>query len=250
MNYVTPVGVDNCPGSITTLTAGQASGTVFPVGTTTVTYLVTDASANTGTCSFDVTVDDNENPTIVCPADIIQNNDLGVCGATVNYVTPVGLDNCAGSITSLLAGQASGTIFPIGTTTVDYEVVDVSGNTASCSFDVTINDTQNPVIVCPANITQSNDLGVCGAAVNYVTPVGSDNCPGSITTLTAGQATATVFPIGTTLNTYLVTDASGNTGTCSFNVTVNDTQNPTIVCPANITPVSYTHLTLPTNREV
>jgi gliding motility-associated-like protein len=233
--YATPVGTDNCPAPVTALTAGQASGTVFPVGTTTVTYTVTDASSNTATCSFDVTVDDTENPTIVCPANMTQANDLNVCGATITYATPVGLDNCPAPVTALTAGQASGTVFPIGTTTVTYEVTDASSNTATCSFDVTVNDTQNPAIVCPANITQANDLNVCGANITYATPVGTDNCPAPITTLTAGQASGTVFPIGTTTVTYLVTDASANTNTCSFTVTVNDTQNPAITCPANIT---------------
>jgi hypothetical protein len=233
--YATPVGADNCPGSITTLTAGLASGSVFPSGVTTVTYLVTDASSNTSTCSFDVTVDDVEAPVIVCPGNITQNNDATVCGAIVVYATPVGTDNCAGSITTLTGGLASGSLFPIGTTVVTYEVEDLTSNITSCSFNVTVNDTENPTIVCPANITQSNDVGVCGATVAYVTPVGADNCPGSITTLTAGQASGTLFPIGATTVTYLATDASTNTATCSFTITVNDTQNPTIVCPANIT---------------
>ncbi|MBK7130180.1 MAG: HYR domain-containing protein [Crocinitomicaceae bacterium] len=235
ITYATPVGTDNCAGPVTALTAGQASGTVFPVGVTTVTYEVTDASSNTTSCSFDVTVDDTENPVIVCPADITQSNDLNVCGATITYATPVGTDNCAGPLTALTAGQASGTVFPIGTTTVTYEVTDASTNTNTCSFDVTVNDTQNPAITCPANITQSNDLNVCGATITYATPVGTDNCAGPITALTAGQASGTVFPIGTTTVTYEVTDASLNTSTCSFSVTVNDTQNPAITCPANIT---------------
>ncbi|MBK8927469.1 MAG: HYR domain-containing protein [Crocinitomicaceae bacterium] len=235
ITYATPVGTDNCAGPVTALTAGQASGTVFPVGVTTVTYEVTDASSNTTSCSFDVTVDDTENPVIVCPADITQSNDLNVCGATITYATPVGTDNCAGPLTALTAGQASGTVFPIGTTTVTYEVTDASTNTNTCSFDVTVNDTQNPAITCPANITQSNDLNVCGATITYATPVGTDNCAGPLTALTAGQASGTVFPIGTTTVTYEVTDASLNTSTCSFSVTVNDTQNPAITCPANIT---------------
>ena len=44
MTYVTPVGTDNCAGAVTTRTAGLASGATFPIGVTTVTYLVTDAS--------------------------------------------------------------------------------------------------------------------------------------------------------------------------------------------------------------
>jgi len=50
------VGTDNCPGATTTLTAGGASGSVFPIGTTTVTYTVNDAHGNSASCSFTVTV--------------------------------------------------------------------------------------------------------------------------------------------------------------------------------------------------
>ena len=53
-------------------------------------------------------------------------------------------------------------------------------------------------------------------------------------TQTAGLASGATFPIGTTTNTFVVTDASGNTETCSFTVTVNDNEKPTINCPANI----------------
>ncbi len=166
---------DNCPGSTLAQTAGQASGTVFPIGTTTNTFIVTDASGNTATCSFDVTVSDTEPPVIVCPADIVVNNDPGVCGATVAYATPVGTDNCPGATTSQTAGQASGTVFPVGTTTNTFEVTDASGNTATCSFDVTVNDTEDPVITCPADITVSNDPGLCSAVVNY-TVTATDNC--------------------------------------------------------------------------
>ncbi|MBK9190274.1 MAG: HYR domain-containing protein [Crocinitomicaceae bacterium] len=181
ITYATPVGTDNCPAPVTALTAGQASGTVFPIGTTTVTYTVTDASTNTNTCSFTVTVNDTQNPAIVCPANITQNNDAGVCGATITYATPVGTDNCPAPVTALTAGQASGTVFPIGTTTVTYTVTDASTNTNTCSFTVTVNDTENPAIVCPADITQNNDAGVCGATITYAAPVGTDNCPAPVT---------------------------------------------------------------------
>src|SRR5690606_7006170 len=148
-------------------------------------------------------------------------NDVGVCGATITYATPVGTDNCTGATTVMTTGQASGTLFPIGTTTVTYEVSDASGNTAQCSFDATVNDTQFPVLTCPADITVSNGANTCGAIVTYTAPVGTDNCPGVTTTMTAGQASGTLFPIGTTTVTYQATDAAGNVTICSFNVTVN-----------------------------
>src|SRR4030095_12609452 len=198
---------DNCSGSITTQTTGLASGATFPVGVTTNTFKVTDASGNTAECSFTVTINDTENPTITCPSAIVQSNDAGVCGAVLNYTAPVGADNCAGSTTIQTAGLASGATFPVGVTTNTFKVTDASGNTAECSFTVTINDTENPAITCPSAIVQSNDPGVCGAVVNYTAPVGADNCAGSTTIQTAGLASGATFPVGVTTNTFKVTDA-------------------------------------------
>jgi hypothetical protein len=198
----------------TTQIAGLASGSTFPVGTTTNTFYVSNAFGN-DTCSFTVTVNDTELPTIACPTNIVMNNDSGVCGAVVTYTTPVGADNCTGVTTAMSTGLASGSTFPVGVTTVTYVATDASNNQDSCSFTVTVNDTELPTITCPANISS------CDSIVNYTAPVGADNCTGVTTAMTAGLASGSVFPIGTTTITYLATDASNNEDSCSFTVTVN-----------------------------
>ena len=234
--YTSPVGADNCPGATTSQTAGLGSGAMFPIGTTTETYTVIDMQGNSTSCSFTVTVNDTQNPTISCLSDITVSNDPGVCGAVVPYTSPVGTDNCPGATTSQTAGLGSGAMFPIGTTTETYTVTDVSGNSTSCSFTVTVNDTQDPTISCPSDISVSNDPGVYGAVVPYTSPVGTDNCPGATTSQTAGLGSGAMFPIGTTTETYTVTDMQGNTTSCSFTVTVNDTENPVITLSGS-TPV-------------
>ena len=225
VNYVVS-SADNCPGEVVTQTAGLASGAVFPVGTTTNTFVVTDASGNTANCSFTVTVNDTENPTITCNAPIVVSNDAGQCGAVVEYVISSD-DNCPGEVVTQTAGLASGSLFPVGTTTNTFVVTDASGNTATCSFTVRVNDTENPTIACNAPIAVNNDAGQCGAVVNY-SVTSTDNCSGQVITQTAGQASGSLFPVGTTTNTFVVTDASGNTATCSFTVTVTDNEAPVI----------------------
>ncbi|MBK9453129.1 MAG: HYR domain-containing protein [Bacteroidetes bacterium] len=234
VTYTTPVGTDNCPGATTTQTAGLASGATFPVGVTTNTFRVTDASGTTTTCSFTVTVVDNQAPAITCPANISVNATSGQCNAVVTYTAPVGTDNCPGATTTQTAGLASGATFPVGVTTNTFRVTDASGTTTTCSFTVTVVDNQAPVITCPANISVNATSGQCTAVVTYTPPVGTDNCPGATTTQTAGLASGATFPSGTTTNTFTVTDASGTTTTCSFTVTVVDNQAPAITCPANI----------------
>jgi len=232
--YTAPVGTGNCPGSTTVQTAGLASGATYPVGVTTNTFQVTDASGNTATCSFTVTIVDNQAPTITCPSNVSQNVTTGTCGAVATYTAPVGTDNCPGSTTVQIAGLASGAAYPVGVTINTFQVTDASGNTASCSFTVTIVDNQVPTITCPANVSQNVTTGTCGAVATYTAPVGTDNCPGSTTVQIAGLASGAAYPVGVTINTFQVTDASGNTATCAFTVTVVDNQLPTIICPSNV----------------
>ncbi|MBK9451741.1 MAG: HYR domain-containing protein [Bacteroidetes bacterium] len=223
---------DNCAGSSVAQGSGLASGSVFPVGTTTNTFVATDAAGNTAACSFTVTVNDTEAPVVTCPANVNVSNDNGVCGAAVSYAVSSS-DNCAGSSVAQGSGLASGSVFPVGTTTNGFVATDAAGNTAACSFTVTVNDTEAPSITCPANVTVSNDNGVCGAAVSYAVS-SSDNCAGSSVAQGSGLASGSVFPVGTTTNGFVATDAAGNTAACSFTVTVNDTEAPSITCPANV----------------
>jgi HYR domain len=204
----------------------NASGTTFNKGITTVNYVATDLSGNIALCSFTVIVNDIELPKVTCPANISKNNDIGVCGALTTFISPVGLDNCPGSSTIQIAGLSSGATFPIGTTVNTFKVTDASGNSATCSFTVTITDTELPKITCPANISQTNDAGKCGAIITFVAPLGTDNCSNSTTIQTAGLASGELFPVGTTINTFKVTDTAGNTATCSFIVTITDTDMP------------------------
>jgi hypothetical protein len=235
VNYAAPTFSDNCPGATIALVSGLPSGAFFPVGTTTNVWQVTDASGNTATCSFTVTVNDVQPPTITCPANIVRNNDPDQCGAIVTYPTPTFSDNCPGVTIEQIAGLPSGSFFPVGTTTNVFKATDAADNMATCSFTVTVNDVQPPVFNnCPANITVVNDPGVCGAVVTWPKITASDNCPGVVVTFVSGMASGSLFDVGVTTVVYKATDASGNMATCSFTVTVLDNENPTIICPANI----------------
>ncbi len=239
-NYITLLSItatDNCGAGGLSLVQSPVAGTVLSGNGTTqlVTITATDASSNSANCTFTVTVVDNQLPTISCPSNISVNVDAGNTGAVVTYTAPVGLDNCAGANTVQTAGLASGATFPVGITTNTFEVTDAANNKTICGFTVTVADNEFPEITCPGNITVDATAGTCGAVVNYVTPVGTDALPGAITAQIAGLASGSTFPVGTTTNTFEVTDASNNKTSCSFTVLVNDVENPTIVgLPGNI----------------
>ena len=228
--FADPTVSDNCPG-VGTPSCTPASGSTFPKGIATVSCSVTDASANSANCTFTVTVNDTQAPSITCPPNITTPTAAGQCSATVTFAAPTVSDNCPGVGTPACA-PASGSSFAKGTTTVTCSVADASSNTASCTFTVTVNDTQPPTITCPANISTASNVPV---VVTYTTPTPGDNCPGA--TAACLPASGSTFAVGTTTVTCTATDASSNTATCTSTVTVNDTQAPAIVCPANITAI-------------
>jgi len=236
ITYASPSFSDNCPGVVLTRTAGPASGEVVPKGTRLVEWKATDAGGRTAICQFSVTVTDGQAPSISCPGNIARNTDANQCSAVVTYAAPTASDNCLPAPTTSLLSPVqavSGWSFPKGTTVVVWKVTDGGGLTTTCSFTVTVNDVQVPSIVCPSNIVSGTDAGQCNASVNYSTPTASDNCTGVAATLQSGLPSGAKFPKGINVVVWKATDASGVTKTCTFRVTVNDTEAPAITCPSS-----------------
>lgn len=123
-----------------------AAGEVLPLGSTAVSCSVADAGGLSASGAFTVTVVDTTAPSIGTPADIaVSTADDG--GAIVGYAVPSASDVVDADPTVACA-PASGTVFPVGTTTVTCTATDDSANAASSSFDVTV--TYEPVHVATA----------------------------------------------------------------------------------------------------
>jgi CSLREA domain-containing protein len=205
--------------------SGLTAGTLFTASSTCPTPNTGNVSAtlDNGTQNSSMTV--QQPPQIsACPANQTVNTDPGVCTALVSFTPPTATAGCPAPTVTCRIGATPITsphAFPVGTSTVTCTASNGVAPDASCSFTVTVNDTQNPTITCPANITATeNPPGSGAAVVTYAAPVGTDACPGATTVQTAGLASGNAFPVGVTTNTFRVTDAAGNTATCSFNVTV------------------------------
>ena len=162
--------------------------------------------------SFTVTVNDTENPTITCPANIQANTDAGICAGNVATPNVTRADNCGVTIqTWTLTGATNGASpttgingsksINKGTTTVTYTVKDAAGNTTTCFFTVTVRDLENPVMICSPNIAVTTQAGLCVAEVAY-TVTATDNCPGVTTQLVSGPASGSAFPLGVTTITW------------------------------------------------
>jgi gliding motility-associated-like protein len=131
VNWTAPSFTDNCGA---TMTVNIPSGTLFPVGTTGIVYTVTDGSGNYSTCSFNVTVTDNQVPIINCPPSVTS------CDPIISYAFPTAIDNCGIESIFQVSGTLGGTIYPIGTTTDVYMATDIHGNTATCAVDITVHE--------------------------------------------------------------------------------------------------------------
>ena len=224
VNLGTPVATDNC--AISNIVNDGVEP--YALGSTDVMWTVTDGSGNTATCTQVVTVNDTEDPMITCPGDVVVDTDSGSCTATgVNLGTPVVSDNCS------VASTVNDAIEPyaLGDTDIIWTVTDGSGNTATCTQVVTVNDTEDPMITCPADVVVDTDSGLCTATgVNLGTPIVSDNCSVSSTVNDGVEP----YALGSTDVIWTVTDGSGNTATCTQVVTVNDTEDPMITCPGDV----------------
>ena len=225
---------DNCPNVVTEQTAGLPSGAAFPGGTTVVAWKATDAAGRTATCSFSVVVSDPLPPTITCPGNMVRTPPSGQCSDVVPYSVTAS-DNCGVATATRVSGPESGGTFYGGTTTVVWKAQDAAGNSTTCAFTVTLPDDQAPNITCPANIIRSSTAGLSGAIVTYSAPTATDNCTTpTVTLITTAFASGATFPIGTSSVVWEASDAAGKTKRCTFTVTVNDTQAPTITCPTNL----------------
>ncbi|TDQ60507.1 HYR domain-containing protein, partial [Maritalea mobilis] len=140
----TASAVDTVDGSITPTittspTTGLNSGSAFPIGTTTVSVRAEDAAGNADTKQFTITVGDGENPVFTSTqSNVNMDIPFDENTAIVSYPTPTATDN-SGSVSIMrTSGLASGSTFPVGTTTITHRAEDAAGNFVDQSFDVIV----------------------------------------------------------------------------------------------------------------
>ena len=184
VNYPAPTtGGGGCG----TVTCTPASGSFFPKGTTTVTCTTTAGPS----CSFTVTVNDTQPPSITCPMNVTAVTPVvGGTGAVVTYPPPTASDNCPGVTTACV--PPSGSVFATGTTSVTCTATDTSGNTASCSFSVSLFNAslQDESARCNSSLlfnTATGDYRFCCNGMVF-TGKGTVKQQGSLYTLTHNPA--------------------------------------------------------------
>ena len=256
---------DNVPAGVT-MTMADGDGTVvdsaylFDVSTsTTVTATVQDAAGNSDTCSFDVTVVDDEAPTITggsCPGTTAAVTDAGQSYASVDGsglvlpsvaatddqgVAPTiekYVGSCATSAgdavaeTEESACTGSSTEVSTGNTWADGSCAYTNGDSATPEGLESECIEREDMVWTPASCTDSNGDSVIAASEAVCKFETTSNVWTALATVVDG---ATQFPIGDTVVTFVASDAAdqlsgqdANTATCTSTVTVTDNQDPTI----------------------
>jgi hypothetical protein len=139
----------------------------------TFTLTVMDSFAMTASAPLTLIIGpDIEPPQITCPTPMIAVAPPACplsTGKLITFNPPTVIDNCPG--TTQACNPPSGSIFPVGTTTVTCTAKDVAGNAASCSFAITVYDLRlqddiNPSTVLLVN-SQTAQYRLCANGQTY-----------------------------------------------------------------------------------
>jgi subtilisin-like proprotein convertase family protein len=179
VNFADATALDNEDGALTTTqTAGPVSGSLFPVGTTIVTFEATDSDNNTVSCDFNVTVNDTEAPIAACQDVTIELDATGNASITTADIDNGSSDNCAGF--TLALDTTSFDCSNVGANTVTLTVTDAVGQADTCTATVTVEDNQEPVVICKGgggviSETENFDAGVMPAGWSTASTDGTAN---------------------------------------------------------------------------
>ena len=133
-----------------------------------------DKHGNVSAHSFNVIVKLLLPPTITVPADMTAVEATGLTGSLVSYQATA--TDAVETIIQFSCAPASGSLFPIGTTTVLCTATNHALQTATASFTVTVRDTVAPSMTAPANVSvpASDANGALVAAAVLGAPVATD----------------------------------------------------------------------------
>jgi uncharacterized repeat protein (TIGR03803 family) len=236
VNYPLATASDNAT-ALPTIGYSKASGSVFALGTTTVTVTASDAAGNTATGSFTVLVRDTTAPVLTLPANQTIEA-TSAAGAMVNYPPATATDAVTLS-PAIVYSKLAGAAFALGTTTVNVTATDAAGNIGSGSFTVLVRDTTTPAITtAPADRTLAAGANGKAALPNLTGEVvATDNV--AVLSITQSPVAGTLLSYGQTPVTITVSDAAGNASTALVHITVADQTPPIVTAPGGgFTPVS------------
>lgn len=197
------------------------------LGTRTASCTYTDNGGATATASATYAVGDTTGPELSTPSDASAEA-ASSAGAAVTYATPLATDLFDGP-RHVTCTPSSGTVFPLGTTTVTCSASDNAGNEGSTTFPVSVADTTGPQLPLLGQVT-AEARSASGATVTYAAADAVDLVDGPRPTICAPVSGST-FALGTTTVTCTASDTRGNSSSATFPVVVQDESAPVVEVP-------------------
>ena len=123
----------------TSLGTGSTVMVSLAKGSHTITLTVTDTGGGSDTDDVVVNIVDTTSPVITCPSDVVVNlpSNSTATSMVVNYPAVTATDGCSSSV-SVASSPASGSVFPIGSTTVHASADDGTTTPSTCTFKVIV----------------------------------------------------------------------------------------------------------------
>jgi peptidoglycan/xylan/chitin deacetylase (PgdA/CDA1 family) len=159
---------------------------------------------------------DKTSPVLNLPADITAEA-TSPDGADVSFTVTSTDTNPASPEAS--CDHVSGSMFALGSTAVSCSATDDAGNISTNTFNIIVADTTPPIIFVPEDVTKST-TNSDGIAVTFDVPTVTDTVDGTAS-VTCDKNSGDIFPVGATTVACAANDASGNTVTKTFKVTVS-----------------------------
>ena len=225
VNYSPATATDADAVSTPTITYSQASGTVFPLGTTIVTATATDGVGNSASCSFDVIVQDNTPPTITSSQNPLPNtNGWNNTDVTITFTAT---DAVSQIVQCEIVAMALTSNSPVSVTmnnegasqTVNITCTDGAGNSATASHTVNIDKTAPIVTVTRTPEPNLNGWNNTDVTAHFTATDGLSGVQGD-----------SFFDVFFTIEgtgqgaTHTFTDLAGNTGSATIsNINIDKT---------------------------
>ncbi|MEM6772764.1 MAG: hypothetical protein AAF597_19455, partial [Bacteroidota bacterium] len=207
--------------------------------TTEMTFTVFDSTGLfTATCSYFIEVTDDQSPQASCIAELEVFLDANGMATLDSLALDNGsTDNCGIDNFSLSqsAFNCEDVAEPVDVT---QTVTDAEGLTGTCTVEVTVSDTIDPVLTCQ-NFTYPLDINgefnlFLGSIEQDLILSNTDNC--GVITGQAGigfqpqQFLFTCADLGENPVTIISNDVNGNQSTCDIIITIEDTTAPLLSC--------------------
>ena len=195
------------------------------IGTHNIELIASDECGNSSNCSIELHLLDAQSPTAICLEffDVSLDNE-GKAIIEYNSIDNGSYDNCSAELDYRL--RIMGGLYQqqvqfdcndilLSPLNLEMQVEDEAGNKSSCMVEVQLTDKINPLITCPETLSVDcsaidtwNDL--------WEDPIYTDNCEiSSISLEVDSSQLETVCYTGTISRLVQVTDASGNSASCT-----------------------------------